>query len=78
MLRQWKQQQTPECQELLEKRRGAIVERVFGYIKRTLGLRHLEHRGLESVAAICGLAMSVVNLRTIFKFWKPGALRAAL
>jgi len=78
MLRQWQQQQTPECREILEKRRGAIVERLFGYIKRTLGLRYLEHRGLEAVVAVCGMAMSVANLRTIFKYWKPGALRAAL
>jgi len=77
MLRQWNEQQTPECQQLLNKRRGAIVERIFGYLKRTLGLRHLEHRGLEAVKTLCSMALSVTNLRTIYKNWTPGALKAA-
>jgi hypothetical protein len=77
MLRQWKEQQTPECQELLNKRRGAIVERIFGYLKRTLGLRHLEHRGLEAVRTVCAIALSASNLRTIFKYWTPGTLKEA-
>jgi transposase len=78
MLTQWKQQQTPECRELLNKRRGAIVERLFGYLKRTLGLRHLEHRGLETVKTVCSLGLSAANLSTIYKHWRPGALRTAL
>jgi transposase len=77
MLRQWNEQQTQECEELLSKRRGAIVERIFGYVKRTLGLRHLEHRGLEAVKTVCSMALSVSNLRTIAKHWTPGALKAA-
>jgi transposase len=77
MLRQWKEQQNPECQEILNKLRGAIVERIFGYLKRTFGLRHLEHRGLESVKTVCSLALTTANLRTIYKYWKPGMLKAA-
>jgi hypothetical protein len=77
VLRQWKEQQTPECQDLLNKRRTAIVERIFGYLKRTLGLRYLEHRGLESVKTVCSMAMTSTNLRTMMKSWTPGALLAA-
>jgi len=72
VLRQWKRQKKLEHRENMKKR-GAVVERVFGHVKRNLGVRQLEHRGLEAVAAVWAILLCVTNLRTIYKSWAATA-----
>ncbi len=54
------------------KKRGATVERVFGHVKRNLGLGRLEHRGLPGVNAVWALALCATNLVTLYKVWEAG------
>lgn len=65
-LRQWDKQKkkSAEHKERM-KRRGATVERIFGHAKRNIGLRQLEHRGLEIVQAVWATCLCVTNLKTI-------------
>jgi transposase len=72
VLRQWKRQKREEHRENMRKR-GAVVERIFGHIKRNLGVRQLEHRGLEAVEAVWATLLCVTNLRTIYKSWAVAA-----
>ncbi|HEX6967378.1 MAG TPA: transposase [Micromonosporaceae bacterium] len=47
------------------RRRGAIVEPIFGHIKDTLGLRRFLTRGLTNVTAEAHLAFATLNLRRL-------------
>ncbi len=47
------------------KRRKAIVEPVFGWVKEALGFRRFSLRGLEKVSAEWNLVCTAVNLRRI-------------
>lgn len=67
-IRKWEsQKKRPEEHKELMKLRGATVERIFGNIKRNMGLRQLDHRGLGSVTAVWNMCMCVTNLKTIAK-----------
>jgi transposase len=71
-LGQWERQKNLEHPEKMKKR-SAVVERIFGHVKRNLGLRHLDHRTLETVQAVWATILAVTNLRTIYKHWKLAA-----
>jgi transposase len=71
-LRQWERQKNLEHRENMKKR-SAVVERIFGHVKRNLGLWHLEHRSLEAVEAVWSAILTSTNLRTIYKHWKIAA-----
>ena len=47
------------------RRRGAIVEPMFGYLKDILGLRRFLTRGLTNVAGEINLAFATLNLRRL-------------
>lgn len=71
-LRQWEKQKNEEHRKNMKKR-GAVVERIFGHVKRNLGLRHLDHRGLAAVEAVWSTLLCATNLTTIYKHWKLAA-----
>jgi transposase len=48
------------------RRRGAIVEPVFGHLKDILGLRRFLTRGLPNVTGEANLAFATLNLRRLF------------
>lgn len=73
VLRQRLKQQDP-AKAMLLKKRGAIVERVFGWIKQEFGFRRWTVRGLDNVATQWALICTAVNLRTLFKSWLSRAL----
>ena len=68
VLRQWIRQKHAEHRENMKKR-AAVVERIFGHIKRNLGVRQLEHRGIDAVEAVWATLLCVTNLRSIYKVW---------
>jgi hypothetical protein len=55
-------------QELYKKRKS-IVEMRHGWIKRTFGLRRLEHGKPESIATFLKLADTTANLGKIYRKW---------
>ena len=48
------------------RRRGAIVEPIFGHLKDILGLRRFLTRGLPNVTGEANLAFATLNLRRLF------------
>jgi hypothetical protein len=68
VLRQRLKQQDP-AKSVLLKKRGAIVERVFGWIKQEFGFRRWTVRGLDNVATQWALICTAVNLRVLYKRW---------
>ena len=56
-----------EAKALLRKR-GSVIERVFGWLKEYYGLRRLMARGLSNARGIWYLACTVYNLRKIWMF----------
>jgi len=48
------------------RRRGAIVEPIFGHLKDILGLRRFLTRGLTNVTGEANLAFATLNLRRLF------------
>jgi len=59
------------------KRRGAIIERVFGSIKEQMGFRRFAFNGADSVRAQWSLLCAVFNLGKMYKVWKKGKLKLA-
>jgi IS5 family transposase len=59
------------------KRRGAIVERVFGTIKEQMGFRRFSVNGLTKVRAQWSLICIAVNLRKMYGRWAAGKLSVA-
>ena len=47
------------------KRRGALIERIFGWAKQGLGLRRFSRRGLNAAQAQWSLACLAMNLKTL-------------
>lgn len=72
--RQVEKQKEPEKRGLLYKR-GATVERIFGFIKHVMGWRRWTVRGLENVRGQWALICTVVNLKKIYKVWAEGNIR---
>jgi transposase len=68
VVRQRLKQQDP-AMALLLKKRGEIVERVFGWIKQGFGFRRWTVRGLDNVRTQWALICTAVNLRVIYKHW---------
>jgi transposase len=52
------------------RKRGQIIERVFGQIKQHDGFRRWTVRGLEGVNAQWAMICCAINLRTLFKNWQ--------
>jgi transposase len=50
------------------RRRGAIVEPIFGHLKDILGLRRFLTRGLINVTGEANLAFATLNLRRLFAY----------
>jgi transposase len=73
VLRQRLKQQDPEKAALMKKR-GAIVERVFGWIKQEFGFRRWTVRGLDNVATQWALICTAVNLRVLYQRWLNGTV----
>jgi transposase len=73
VLRQRIKQQDPAKAEQLKKR-GQIVERVFGWIKQEMGFRRWTVRGLEKVRTQWALLCTTVNLRVLYRQWLSGVL----
>jgi transposase len=48
------------------RRRGAIVEPIFGHLKDILGLRRFLTRGLDNVTGEANLAFATLNLRRLY------------
>lgn len=73
VLRQRLKQQDPD-KALLLKKRGAIVERVFGWIKQELGFRRWTVRGLGNVATQWAMICTTINLRVLYRRWLNGTV----
>jgi len=58
----------------LLKRRGAIIEPLFGWIKEPLGFRRWTVRGLEKVKTQWLLLCTALNLRRLQKKWAAGQM----
>lgn len=58
--------------EELLKRRSAVVEPVFAWVKWALGFRRWTVRGLEGVRAQWHLMCAAVNLMKLYGAWKDG------
>lgn len=71
--RQKKKQKLEENRVKLRKRK-AIVERIFSYIKEILGFRRWTVRGLEKVKTEWKLACSAYNLATLHKLFLKNGL----
>lgn len=54
----------------LYKKRGQIIEPVFGWIKHNNGFNRWLYRGLENVEAQWNLVCTSINLNRLFKSWK--------
>ena len=50
------------------RRRGAIIEPVFGHIKQLRGYRRFSFRGLRKVQAEWGIICMAMNLRKLFRY----------
>jgi transposase len=73
VLRQRIKQQDPAKAELLKKR-GQIVERIFGWIKQELGFRRWTVRGFENVRTQWAMLCTTINLRVLYRQWLSGSL----
>jgi transposase len=76
VVRQRERRQDPANKELL-KRRKAIIEPVFGWIKQNLGFRRWTVRGLENVKAQWALICATINLKKLYRHWAGGRLKLA-
>jgi transposase len=65
-IRRHKQKIANESARTLLRQRGALIERVFGWVKEQYGLRRLRSCGLENAKAEWYLACTVYNLRKIW------------
>ena len=65
-IRRHKQKIANESARALLRQRGALIERVFGWIKEQYGLRRLTSCGLENAKAMWYLACTIYNLRKIW------------
>jgi transposase len=74
VVRQREKRQNPASKELL-KARKAIIEPVFGWIKRNLSFRRWTVRGLDNVKAQWSLLCTTINLKKLYKYWMAGSLR---
>lgn len=54
--------------------RKELVEPAFGIVKEQLGLRRFLLRGRDNVRAEWTLVATAFNLRTLWRFWRDGAL----
>ena len=61
----------------LWKRRGGIIERLFGHIKEHDGFRRWTVSGLEAVRTQWTMLCATVNLRVIYRRWKTRRKGAA-
>lgn len=68
-----KQREEPAQQKL--KKRGAIIESVFGIIKEQMGFRRFTYKGLESVRAQWSLVCAAYNLKKMHRLWLEGNLK---
>lgn len=59
----------------LLKRRGEIVERVFGWIKEGMGFRRWSVHGLYGVKVQWSLMCATVNMRKLYGSWATGRLK---
>jgi transposase len=73
VVRQREKRQNPTNQQLL-KARKAIIEPVFGWIKRNLNFRRWTVRGLENVQAQWSLICTTINLKKLYRYWLAGTL----
>jgi len=74
VVRQREKRQIPANSALL-KARKAIVEPVFGWIKRNLEFRRWTVRGLENVKTQWSLLCTTINLKKLYKYWATGRLQ---
>lgn len=64
-----------EPAQTAKRRRGALIEGVFGILKERQRGRRLLLRGLEQAAAEWSLLATGFNLRTLWRWWKTEAAR---
>jgi transposase len=74
VVRQREKRQDPANKKLL-KNRQAIIEPVFGWIKRNLGFRRWTVRGLENVKTQWSLLCTIINLKKMYRYWATGQLQ---
>ena len=67
--------ETDPANSALLKARKAIVEPVFGWIKRNLEFRRWTVRGLENVKTQWSLLCTTINLKKLYKYWATGRLQ---
>jgi transposase len=66
-----------EAMRVALKKRGSIVEPVFGWAKEAMGFRRWTFRGLEKVQTQWAVLCMAMNLRRLYKNWNEGKLRFA-
>lgn len=76
VVRQREKREDPASKALL-KARKAIVEPVFGWIKRNLGFRRWTVRGLDNVKAQWSLLCTTINLKKLYRHWLEGSIQLA-
>ena len=59
------------------KKRGSIIEKVFGWGKQAMGFRRWTVKGLEKVQTQWALLCTSINLRLLHKHWVSGKLKFA-
>jgi len=70
-LRQREKLKDPSMRALLKKR-GSLIETVFGWAKEGFGFRRWSVRGLEKVEAQWLLMCTAMNLRKLHHYWASG------
>jgi transposase len=65
-----KRRQADEGQRRLLKRRGGLIESVFGTIKSTYQFNRYTRHGLENVQTEWALICTTVNLKKLYQRWK--------
>jgi transposase len=76
LVRQREKQRDEKMREAL-KRRGAIVEPVFGWVKIAMGFTRWTFRGLEKVQTQWSVLCTAMNLRRLHRQWAAGQLKFA-
>lgn len=74
LVRQREKQRDEKMREAL-KRRGTIVEPVFGWAKAVMGFTRWTFRGLEKVQTQWSVLCTAMNLRRLHRNWATGELR---
>jgi len=72
-----RQKHRDEAMRAALKKRGSIVEPVFGWAKEAMGFRRWAFRGLEKVQTQWAVLCTAMNLRRLYKSWSEGNLRFA-